>query len=589
MEKNIKILLPSKKYFKAEEQDLDIRIGLEESETLLREDDKNIILDVSTLFDNERNASKNYKVFGKLKMIFRNMYSGNTNYIYLKDRLHLIGDGSNYNYTGFIPYNEFAFLRNDVYRELYQSNTGNTLGYYTPITGFTGSTQHTTITPITAPYQNWNLYLSYVYGQDINYPMNYTLPSSINYTFTAKNGIPFRVEDNGSYISLTSPVEHNMKTGEYIIISGGTLTGTTSTRIFNIDSVGNEIYRSEKYTVNILKNEFTSGTTLSSVVLGKRCLDVTNISGTTSQYYVHKHKTLTNVSDYIMDKVGFETPIWEDEKKLLYKNYSNVYDYLVEKNRMESVLFDFKENFILSGLTNNLGYTPTDIYVTILLRNGNGYFDYPPKVGFKFNFHNTWIDKQFSGTTANETGMSGYTNFSRTDVNGTHTFKSGTTLSNGTILTGAFIEYNDTEMKETVISESFHKFISPKAIFNHNQDDPTYYSGVTSGNTVGLYYQPHYRVKLRQLSPYVESATTNDIYNLPENTKYFSNEKLWKWRDIYDHGFIDPDGYGTNYPFTNNTHYVNIDINFYLRNEREYTNKTDGLTYFENSTNNINC
>ena len=589
MEKNIKILLPSKKYFKAEEQDLDIRIGLEESETLLREDDKNIILDVSTLFDNERNASKNYKVFGKLKMIFRNMYSGNTNYIYLKDRLHLVGDGSNYDYTGFIPYNEFAFLRNDVYRELYQSNTGNTLGYYTPITGFTGSTQHTTITPITAPYQNWNLYLSYVYGQDINFPMNYTLPNGVNYTFTAKDGIPFRVEDNGSYISLTSPVEHNMNVGEYIIISGGTLTGTTSTRIFNIDSVGNEIYKSQKYTVNILKNEFTSGTTLSSVVLGKRCLDVTNISGTTSQYYVHKHKTLTNVSDYIMDKVGFETPIWEDEKKLLYKNYSNVYDYLVEKNRMESVLFDFKENFVLTGITNNLGYTPTDVYVTILLRNGNGYFDYPPKVGFKFNFHNTWIDKQFSGTTANETSMSGFTNFNRTDVNGTRTFKSGTTLSNGSILTGAFIEYNENEMKETVISESFHKFTSPKTIFNHRQDDPTYYSGSTSGNTVGLYYQPHYRVKLRQLSPYVESAITNDIYNLPENTKYFSNEKLWKWRDVYDHGFIDPDGYGTNYPFSNNTHYVNIDINFYLRNEREYTNKTDGLTYFENSKNNINC
>jgi hypothetical protein len=74
-----------------------------------------------------------------------------------------------------------------------------------------------------------------------------------------------------------------------------------------------------------------------------------------------------------------------------------------------------------------------------------------------------------------------------------------------------------------------------------------------------------------------------------QNAKYFEDELLWKWHDVYDHGFIDPDGYGTNYPFTNNTHYVNIDINFYLRNEREYTNKTDGLTYFENSKNNINC
>ena len=54
-------------------------------------------------------------------------------------------------------------------------------------------------------------------------------------------------------------------------------------------------------------------------VLGKRCLDIKNISGTTSQYYVHKHKTLTTIDDYILDKVGFENSIWEDERKILFE------------------------------------------------------------------------------------------------------------------------------------------------------------------------------------------------------------------------------------------------------------------------------
>jgi len=93
---------------------------------------------------------------------------------------------------------------------------------------------------------------------------------------------------------------------------------------------------------------------------------------------------------------------------------------------------------------------------------------------------------------------------------------------------------------------------------------------------VGLYYQPHYRIKLRQLSPYVESSNTNQIYGLPQNAKYFENELLWKWRDVYDHGFIDPEGFGTSYPFINNIHYVKNDINFYLRNEQQYRNKQDG-------------
>ena len=57
--------------------------------------------------------------------------------------------------------------------------------------------------------------------------------------------------------------------------------------------------------------------------------------------------------------------------------------------------------------------------------------------------------------------------------------------------------------------------------------------------------------------------------------KYFEDEKLWKWRDLYDHGFIDPDGFGTNFPFINNIHYVKHDVNFYLRNENLYNNKQD--------------
>ena len=57
---------------------------------------------------------------------------------------------------------------------------------------------------------------------------------------------------------------------------------------------------------------------------------------------------------------------------------------------------------------------------------------------------------------------------------------------------------------------------------------------------------------------------------------------------MYDHGYIDSDGNGTNFPFVNNTHYVNTLINFYLRNELFYTNKQDGITNFNNKKV-INC
>jgi hypothetical protein len=588
MEESKKILLPSKKFTKAPEEELNIRLDLETSESLMRIGDKDIILDVAELFNKERNESKNYKIYGKMRMVFRNMYSGSSEYSYIEERLYLNGDGSDNNFNGFLPYDEFAFLRRDSYREVNIPNAGSTLGTFTQNLHFSGSTSHRTITPITAPYQNWNLYLSYAYDSDDNFPIEYTLndgtTAKIKKSFTSKDGIPFRVTNNGKWYTLTSPVEHGMSEGEYITISGNTLLNNIDlkTKTFYINSVGDEIYNSEKYVINILKTQFKNGYTLSSdvIILGKRCLDVNNIEDSTSKYYVHKNKTLTNIDGYIMDQIGFETPIFEDEKKILFENSAGVNDMIVERNRMESVLYDFKEPLILTGLTNNLGFTPTEVFLTTIFRNGDGYFNYPPKVGYKFNFHNTWIDDHFDGQSAIETGLTGTTTF--TGVGG-FTFTGGTDIPMGTILIGAFIEYNPKEMKERTISEPFHKLTIRKDILDHSQDtDVINFRGATSTNPFGIYYQAHHKIKLRELSPYTETAITNDIYNLPENTNYDSTEKVWRWRDLYDHGYVDVDGFGTNFPFINGQHYVKNDFNFYLRNERFYNNKQDGITNFNN-------
>jgi hypothetical protein len=526
-------------------------------------------------------------------MVFRNLYSGTTAFNPLLRKLYVSNDGTN-KASGFLPYNEFAFLRNDVVREVNTPNQGSDLTSFSQQLTLSETPEHTLITPITAPYQNWSLYMSYVYSQDKDFKINYTLTggtSGITYNATAKDGIPFRVIDDGNYYSFISPVEHGMSPGEYISIStsgntfyvpngtGYVTTTQLSGRTFNIESVGNATHNSEKYVLNVLKSEFVSGTTLSSVIFGKRCIDINNINNTISEYYVHKHKTLTSVSDYILDKIGFENSIWEDEKKILFENALGDNDVIVERNRMESLIYDFKNSLVLTGITNNLGYTPTEVYVSVIFKNGNGYFNYPPKVGYKFNFHNTWIDNHFNGNDSVETSIP----TAPVQSNASGSFTGGTSLPIGTILTGAFVEYNDSEMKERIVSEAFHKFTARVDLFNHGQTGSTInFSGVTSTNQSGLYYQPHYRVKLRQLSPYIETSNTDDIYNLPENCKYFQNEGLWKWKDVYDPGFIDVDGYGVDYPFINNIHYIKNDINFYLRNEEFYRNKTDGITSFNN-------
>ncbi len=572
MEKK-QIILPSKRFFGSTDEDLNLKISLDETKNLLREGERTTILDTSVLFTKERNESTYYKVHGKLKMVFRNLYSGSTGYQPLKKNLYLINDDA-INFDGYIPYNEFAFLRNDVKREINSPVTTSVLSAFTQNIIVYGENEHVEITQSTAPYHNWNICLSYVYSGDTTYPMKYTLTGNTVYSFTAQDGIPFRVTETKKTYIFTSPVYHGINEGEYIVISGGTLNNSVplSGRTFSVISVGDGLFNSENYTLEINKSEIPVGQTLSTVILGKRCINKNKLNETISEYYVHKHKVLTMGDAFILDNIGFESSIWEDEKKLIFKNSAGENNKVVFRNRMESLIYDFKTPFSLTNLTNNLGYLPTDVYVSIIFKNKNGYFDYPYKVGYKFNFHDTWVDNHFSGSTSMETTVP-YGTFNKSGI----TFTSGSTITTGTTLIGAFIEYNKSELKERVISEAFHKLTSPLDVFNHNQNNPSTYSGVSINNKVGLYYQPHYKVKLRELSPYIETSVTNEIYGLPQNAKYFENEGLWKWRDLYDHGFIDPEGYGTNYPFMNNIHYVKNDINFYLRNEQQYTNKQDSL------------
>lgn len=580
-----KIILPTKRYAKSPEEELFTRIDLTQEQNILRENDKNISIDVAELYNKERNLSNRYNIYGKIRVVFDNPYYGTVEYEYLKNNLYLLGFGQVGDNLGYLPYNEFAFLRNDLLRQYNTHESGDELINFTPNINVTEDfSQHTKITPISAPYQNWNVYLSYVYTGLTNQQLTYTLSGDTSYTFTSSDGIPFIVSSDDTYYILTSPVEHGMNQGEYVILSGGTFTNVVEekNRIFKIQSVGDEKYRSDKFVINILKTEFKVTTPFNNgnVVLGKRCINNKDINNTKSTYYVHKHKILTNSNDYLLDKLGFESSIWEDEKKLLYENAAGVNDFLVEKNRMENVLYSFKKPFILSGLTNNLGYTPTEVYTTIVFRNGNGYFDYPPKVGYSFNFHDTWIDNHFDGNDSLETNLT-YSTFTKTQNNTSFQFKSGITLNISDELIGAYVEYNPMELKERIISDAYHKIVHPINIFDHNQDDPNEFSGSSVTNTFGIYYKPHNKVKLRELSPYVEISNTKDIINLPENAKYYENEKLWKWRDLYDHGFIDTEGFGTDFPFINGMHYILNNINFYIKNEKNYTNKKDEIKDFD--------
>ena len=73
-----------------------------------------------------------------------------------------LGDGLDGDYTGYLPYNEFAFLRDDYIREVF-SSVDDTNGTYNPTSFVKGYSVHTTFGQLDAPFKNWNLAIKIVY------------------------------------------------------------------------------------------------------------------------------------------------------------------------------------------------------------------------------------------------------------------------------------------------------------------------------------------------------------------------------------------------------------------------------------------
>ena len=78
----------------------------------------------------------------------------------------------------------------------------------------------------------------------------------------------------------------------------------------------------------------------------------------------------------------------------------------------------------------------------------------------------------------------------------------------------------------------------------------------------GYVYTPHYPIKVRAFSDYIEYGGKNEVDGIPGHAWYSDSNKLWLWRDLYSYGYIDSDNIGVNHPFINGAHYPFLKILF---------------------------
>ena len=569
-EKNIRIIRGESRYAGSQNEDIGLQPLLTADRRTLIQGDRNLVLSLQEQFHTERNYCSTYRLYGKIDILYTNVISGETT-----------------------PTVDPNFLKNMYF-------TPEHLGcLFTPCVGLPpslifemipgeryGPTPPVNYSEITAFQDNWSTSISYIYSSDTQQPLRYysDYDTSSYIDFLSGDGIPFELTltgDSGQQIAtFTCAVPHNLKAGEYIQLQpsqalGGTIIPSGGANVISgihtqadnplfqlpspgetvlkVDFLGTEIAGTQNNIFNInLVGDPVPGSINSNNNVGtfKRITNPDNLIETTSQYYVHQHKIITNPNDYSLYRTGFELGIFPRKGRIFQarKTPENITK-VVLKEEFTSYLWNCNLDIDREMYYDNLNRPISDLYLTILTTNRNYMWDFTPSpagYGWDWNFRHTgdvdpYIDNTFSPT-----------NIVQPNVNG------ATLPIKDDIFRGAFVEYNPYELKEYIISEIGHvlKFQSNTLMTSiHDPGQPI---------KSKYKYQPHHRIPLRKFSDTI--ASKEDFELTPQYSRYLNSEGMHRWRPILPIGFYEELGNktvnGVRYPYLNDAHYPYLGIEF---------------------------
>jgi|688.fasta_scaffold73982_3 hypothetical protein len=547
-----RIVLGSLRYKSAPNTDLAYQLPLSQTTKEIIGYERNSDINLQQVFDDERQASTIFRPTAKFSLIFKNAYSGKTNYVPFENNLYYLNAAqaaaqqcatgpASVAWTGLPQYQEFDFIRTDY----------NLSGYTQP------PNNHLFFVPKSANCYNWNFYMSYAYDNDYNKNMQ-VIDKLTNQTITwvSGDGIPFVVDrikyDGQNLISFRCPMKHGLSEGESVQLSSNfTYLGD---RIFQVYSLGVGTQDSDLYVFNLVDIGYT-GSTFNNGLTGtfKRVIIDRYSADTISKYYVRKHKILTNPEDAVMAKAAFEENIFGISKKYESSGYTpNKVARVSIKEGAQSYTLSFNNDVSIEPLLDNQKRPITELFFTVMWKGYFGWTTGKLKQGWEFNvtsnptnkYPNSWwslfntlSDTQF--TTGTWTGPFG------------NNFNYVNSLKYDDTLDGDFCEWNDFEQSERVISELYHKFIFNPAYFNIGTAPPPY----TVTNPFGYYYKPHHMITTRVYSDYIEGGDIKNVVGIPNYAHFSTTQNEFIWRDIYSYGFIDTRGRGVDYPFLNGAHY----------------------------------
>jgi len=434
--------------------------------------------------------------------------------------------------------------------------------------------------------------MSYAFENDYNKELSAILvDKGIKYTlnWTSGDGIPFviRLTDDGGkkIVSFVCPIKHGISVGEFFTLNFSYVTNTGPTNTFQVYSLGDGKFETEQYIFNILNPGFL-GFTFDEGTVGtcKRVILDTNLTETTSKYYVRINKILTDPQYAVMGRAAFERNIFKDVSKIERAPLTpNNIRRISIKEGSQSYTLSFNVDLDLVNLIDNQKRPVSELFYTVVWK---GYFGWmnPIKKGYDFNLPldpitkipTSWWSSTLSDANLDTITYSNSSPYGINSVGLPYRFTYTKQLLSGDTIEGDLCEWNDYEQNERVISDLYHKI-------TFNQDNFLVYVLTNEENyyNPGYYYKPFYPIRIRAFSDYIEESETSNIADLPNWAHFSENRQLFVWRDIYTYGYIDSDGIGVDQPFLNGKHHPFKNIIFRLipegSNYMDFTSVADPL------------
>lgn len=550
-------IIPSKlRYKSAPSVDQQIAFSLNEESKQITEYDKNVTVSLAQVYSDERNSSQKFRPTFQINYLYDNPYTGTTQYVPFRDFLFYFKAEETFNsgnWFGYPQFYEFDFFRPKV-------NDGHFL--YNSKSAFT---------------YNWDYYITYPFENDYTKRLRSYVGNTL-FVWTAEDGIPFEVTNidvNGNtLISFNCLCPHGLNAGESITITTPNFLGYNGIKTFEVFSFGNGITGSEETVFNIYNIGYT-GTTFANGLRGtfRRVIFPEISAETTSKYYIRKNIVLSTTDDLVMTRTGFQDNPFRSEKGIFLSAITPTKKTTIaKKSNTYSYTLTTKYDVLLDGLIDNQKRPLSEVYLTLVHKGYSGYFNKPYfnnvglKEGWKFNIEETnnpyWSNLQIVSNSTVQTSS-----YTLTDISGnTRTFYYNNTLSKGEIINGDYCEWNDYEQTERVISPYYQKI-------KYNPDNFNIES-VPTTNQDGFYYKSHNLMQLRVFSNFLESGSADNVDNIPFYSYFSTADQEFRWRDLYDYGFIDEQNRGVNYPFLNGSHYPFSEIIFRLIPEGSTINNT---------------